>query len=126
MLICRCTFFHSVTEAIYMWLSISIFSEQPTFILAEKKTHFLSFLITWNDSPINIFPTLSYPWPYFMPLCLLQVGLWLQGENGVQQSPSANPGAGGTSKVAGYCWFATSRFAPMLMQHKYSLQRKWQ
>lgn len=48
--------------------------------LTEKNSHFLPFLIIWNDAPVNIFPTVSYSWPFFTPLCLFPVGLWLQVE----------------------------------------------
>lgn len=64
MLVCKCTFFYSVREAIYMWLFITMFSETHSYI-GRKNPHFSPFLIIWNDSPVNIFSTVSYSWPFF-------------------------------------------------------------
>lgn len=94
MLICSCIFFYGVIEAIYVIIYIHIFWETHIYI-GRRNPHFLPFLIIWNDSPINIFSTVSYSWPFFMLLWLLQVGLQLQEETRGQQSPAANPIVGG-------------------------------
>ena len=59
MLICRCTFLFSVIKAIHMHYNHVIWE------IHRKKPTLLAFLIIWNDSPVNIFSTVSYFSPFF-------------------------------------------------------------
>lgn len=80
---------------IYVIIYSHVFWETHVCI-GRKKSQLFPFLTICNDSPVNVFSTISYSWLFFTLLWLLQVSLWLQLEiDGVQHSPAASPVLGG-------------------------------